>query len=70
MRLTSKLIVVFFALSSVLYSQSFNEQWGAQGLTVGNIYGDNQQQAVLCSDGNGGSYVAWQDDRSDLKQTT
>ncbi len=64
MKFVYMILLCQLILVKILPAQSFNEQWGAQGLRVSNVYGKNQQQSVICSDGSGGCFITWQDNRS------
>jgi hypothetical protein len=55
--------------NSDIYAQRVNAagvtQWGNNGKVICNLSG-NQQFPHLCTDGNGGAFITWQDKRTDL----
>jgi hypothetical protein len=55
--------------NSDIYAQRVNGagvvQWGNNGIAICNV-SNNQQFPHLCSNGNGGAYITWQDNRTGL----
>ncbi len=53
-----------------IYSQRVNStgssQWATNGIPISNEAGHDQTYAKMVSDGNGGAYITWQDQRLDV----